>query len=457
MKKNTKIIFWSITVALGGFLFGFDTAVISGAEQSIEQVWQLSVLEHGFTVSIALIGTVFGAMFGGIPSDALGRKKTLFWIGVLYLLSALGSALATDWYLFMFFRFIGGLGVGASSVAAPMYISEITPPAGRGKLVGLFQFNIVLGILIAYFSNYLLKDVGELAWRWMLGVETVPALAFVILVLFVPRSPRWLVLRRNAVDEARRVLHAIDPSRAEVALNAIIASGQESRQQAGMDRLFNKKYSTPIMLAVLFALFNQFTGINAVIYYAPRIFEMTGLGKDSALLSTAGIGLVNLVATMIGLSLIDKAGRKTLMYIGSVGMIITLGLVARAFYLERFGGLLVPLLLFAFIAFFALSQGAVIWVFISEIFPNRVRAAGQALGSFTHWIMAALISFSFPYITANLGAGNTFMLFAISMLLQLLFVWKIMPETKGTSLEEINGSISEDKTTDRKDAVSKSW
>jgi hypothetical protein len=211
------------------------------------------------------------------------------------------------------------------------------------------------------------------------------------------------------------------------------------------------------MLAVLFALFNQFTGINAVIYYAPRIFEMTGLGKDSALLSTAGIGLVNLVATMIGLSLIDKAGRKTLMYIGSVGMIITLGLVARAFYLERFGGLLVPLLLFAFIAFFALSQGAVIWVFISEIFPNRVRAAGQALGSFTHWIMAALISFSFPYITANLGAGNTFMLFAISMLLQLLFVWKIMPETKGTSLEEINGSISEDKTTDRKDAVSKSW
>lgn len=437
MTNHTKIIFWSITVALGGFLFGFDTAVISGAEQAIEQLWDLSVLEHGLTVSIALIGTVVGAMLGGWPSDAIGRKKTLFYIAALYLISALGSALAPEWYSFMFFRFLGGLGVGASSVAAPMYISEITPAEKRGKMVGLFQFNIVLGILIAYLSNYLLAGLGDASWRWMLGVEAVPAIAFFVLLLYVPQSPRWLVVKRGDVEKARQVLMQINPARAEASLKAIIASGEDEMQKESVDSLFTKQYNFPVMLAVVFAVFNQFSGINAIIYYAPRIFEMAGLGKSSALLSSAGVGLVNLIFTMIGLSLIDKAGRRKLMFIGSLGLITTLLLVSWSFYGETVSGDLVPYFLFAYIASFGMSQGAVIWVFISEIFPNRVRAAGQALGSFTHWILAALVSFSFPYISSTLGPANTFLFFAGMMVLQLIFVWRIMPETKGTSLEEV--------------------
>ncbi|WP_017730605.1 sugar porter family MFS transporter [Nafulsella turpanensis] len=435
--KNGKILFWSITVALGGFLFGFDTAVISGAEQAIQEVWNLSVFEHGFTVSIALIGTVVGALFGGIPSDAIGRKKTLFWIGVLYLASAIGSAIAFDWYSFLFFRFIGGLGVGASSVAAPMYISEIAPAKSRGKMVAMFQFNIVLGILVAYLSNYLLKDAGQAPWRWMLGVEAFPAAIFVGLMLLVPRSPRWLVVKRRAMEEARSVLAQINPATADAELKAIVAADHQQQASVTKSRLFTKQYRLPVTLAILFALFNQLSGINAIIYYAPRIFEMTGLGKESALLSSAGIGLVNLVFTMVGLYLIDRAGRRKLMLIGSFGLILTLGLVAQAFYAENFNGIFVPICLFVYIAFFAMSQGAVIWVFISEIFPNSVRASGQALGSFTHWLMAAVIAFTFPYIAATLGGGNTFMIFSLMMILQLVFVWKMMPETKGTSLEEI--------------------
>jgi MFS transporter, SP family, arabinose:H+ symporter len=447
--KNWKLLFWSITVALGGFLFGFDTAVISGAEQAIEQVWQLTVFEHGLTVSIALIGTVAGALFGGFPSDAIGRKNTLFWIGVLYLVSALGSALATDWYSFLFFRFIGGLGVGASSVAAPMYISEIAPAHKRGKMVGMFQFNIVLGILIAYLSNYLLQNAGPGAWRWMLGIEAVPAAIFVGLMLFVPRSPRWLVVKRGAIEEARAILHQINPATADDELRAIVASKESRKAGVKLDTLFSPAYRFPVMLAVLFAVFNQVSGINAIIYYAPRIFEMTGLGKESALLSSAGIGLVNLIFTLVGLTLIDRYGRRTLMLVGSFGLILTLGLVARAFYLESFGGMLVPIYLFVYIAFFAFSQGAVIWVFISEIFPNQVRAGGQALGSFTHWFMAAVIAFSFPYISATLGGGNTFMIFSVMMVLQLIFVWKIMPETKGMALEAVGQKIT---TLDKQEA-----
>lgn len=437
MSNSTKIIFWSITVALGGFLFGFDTAVISGAEQAIEQLWELSVLEHGLTVSIALIGTVVGAMFGGWPSDAIGRKNTLFWIAALYLISALGSALAPEWYSFMFFRFVGGLGVGASSVAAPMYISEITPADKRGKMVGLFQFNIVLGILIAYLSNYLLSGLGGASWRWMLGVEAIPALGFLVLLFYVPQSPRWLVVKRGDVEKAGQVLMQINPGSAEASLKAIIASGEDEMRKESVDSLFSGKYNFPVMLAIIFAVFNQFSGINAIIYYAPRIFEMAGLGKSSALLSSAGVGLVNLIFTMVGLSLIDRAGRRKLMFIGSLGLITTLLLVAWSFYGETVSGELVPYFLFAYIASFGMSQGAVIWVFISEIFPNRVRAAGQALGSFTHWILAALVSFSFPYISSTLGPANTFLFFAGMMVLQLLFVWRIMPETKGTSLEEV--------------------
>jgi MFS transporter, SP family, arabinose:H+ symporter len=442
--NERKILFWSVTVALGGFLFGFDTAVISGAEQAIQQIWELNTIQHGLTVSIALIGTVLGALFGGIPSDRIGRKNTLFWIGVLYLISAMGSALATDWYSFLFFRFIGGLGVGASSVAAPMYISEIAPAKSRGRMVAMFQFNVVFGILLAYVSNYLLQDAGSNAWRWMLGVEAFPAILFVGLVLLVPKSPRWLVVKKGAIEEARAVLMQINPSTAEAELKAIIAS--KDREGAGpVASLFSRKYSLPVMLAVLFAVFNQVSGINAIIYYAPRIFEMAGFEKSSALLSSAGIGLVNFIFTFIGITLIDRIGRRRLMLVGSVGLIITLGLVARAFYMEQYGSMLVPLLLFAYIGFFAFSQGAVIWVVISEIFPNSVRASGQALGSFTHWFMAAVIAFTFPYVTSTLGGGNTFMIFAVMMVLQLLFVWKVMPETKGVSLEAIGEKVTEPK------------
>ncbi len=446
--KNNKVIFWSITVALGGFLFGFDTAVISGAEQAIQKVWGLNEFEHGLTVSMALFGTVLGAMFGGIPSDRLGRKMTLFWIAIFYFVSALGSALAFDWYTFLFFRFLGGLGVGASSVAAPMYISEISPAHSRGRLVALFQFNIVFGILIAYLSNYLIaynevylsQFIGEYAWRWMLGVETLPALVFVFVILWVPRSPRWLVTKLGKTEEAREILSWIDETEADEALEAIVQSHDSDDKGRRNTAFFSTRYQRPIMLAVLFAVFNQISGINAIIYYAPRILEMTGLGKNTALLSTFGIGLVNFVFTLLGLNLIDRFGRRILMMVGSFGLIATLGLVSSAFYNESFsalGGYLVPLTLFVYIAFFAFSQGAVIWVFISEIFPNDVRAYGQALGSFTHWIMAFLIALSFPYITKQLGGGNTFLFFTFMMVLQLLFVWKVMPETKGISLEDL--------------------
>jgi sugar porter (SP) family MFS transporter len=442
--KHHRILFWSITVALGGFLFGFDTAVISGAEQYIQKIWGLSPLQHGLTVSIALIGTVIGALFGGIPSDRIGRKRTLFWIAVLYLVSALGSALSTNWYLFMIFRFLGGLGVGASSVAAPMYISEIAPANRRGRLVAMFQFNVVFGIVIAYLSNYFIAGSGPNAWRWMLGVEAFPAILFLVLVLKIPRSPRWLILKRNLVDEARAVLELINPANVEETIKNI----QQSKHEANKDRgLFKSKlYRLPILLAVLIAFFNQVSGINAIIYYAPRIFEMTGLGESSALLSTAGMGIVNFIFTLLAMRFIDIFGRRTLMLIGSIGLIITLGLVSRAFYTESFGGLAVPIFLFIYIAFFAFSQGAVIWVFISEVFPNEVRANGQALGSFTHWFMAALIAFSFPSIADKLGGGTTFLIFAIMMVLQLIFVLRLMPETKGKSLEMIQSEISNGKT-----------
>jgi SP family arabinose:H+ symporter-like MFS transporter len=434
MSQHQRIFFWSITAALGGFLFGFDTAVISGVEQSLQTLWGLNAWEHGLTVSIALIGTVLGSMLGGIPAEKLGRKKTLFWIAILYLVASIGSALATNWGIFLVFRFLGGLGVGASSVAAPMYITEISPAKSRGRLVGLFQFNVVLGILIAYLSNYLLQGVSDDSWRWMLGVQALPSLLFLIAVLNIPESPRWLLLAKGQVAEARTVLNMIDPDTAE---ETLLALQQHADQQHKAARLFSSQYSTPVMLAVLFAVFNQVSGINAIIYYAPRIFEMTGLGKSSALLSSAGIGLVNLIFTMISMNLIDRFGRRTLMKIGSVGLIVTLALVARAFYLEDFSGMTVPLLLFGYIAFFGFSQGAVIWVFISEIFPNEVRSSGQALGSFTHWLMAAIITFTFPYLAEHIGGGNTFLFFTIMMVLQLLFVIRLMPETKGTSLENI--------------------
>lgn len=437
--KN-KVFFWSITVALGGFLFGFDTAVISGAEQSIQQYWRLDGFEHGLTVSIALIGTILGAMLGSIPSERLGRKKTLILIAVLYLFSSVGTALATDWYVFLVFRFLGGIGVGASSVTAPVYISEISPAASRGKLVALFQFNIVFGILVSYLSNYLIGQESESSWRWMLGVQAAPSLLFLLLLRFVPESPRWLMLRKSDFKQAEKIFRIINPHGFENEMD-MIRKDMQNQHDHGSETLFSRKNRFPVFLAVAFAIFNQVSGINAIIYYAPRIFEMTGLGKQSALLSSVGIGFVNFIFTLLALNFIDRFGRRTLMLIGSLGLIVTLGLVSRAFYLDNFSGLTVTIFLLVYIAFFAFSQGAVIWVFISEIFPNQIRAKGQTLGSMTHWVMAAIIAFIFPMLTETLGGGNTFLFFCIMMVLQLIFVWKIMPETKGKSLEQLEGTL----------------
>ena len=439
MNPNTRILFWSITVALAGFLFGFDTVVISGADLSLQKLWPRGEVFHGFVImASALWGTVLGAIFGGIPTDKLGRKQTLLWIGVFYTVSALGSALANDPWVFAFFRFLGGLGVGASTIAAPAYVSEIAPPGNRGKLVALYQFNIVFGILIAFISNYLLSGIGAEAWRWMVGVEAIPAIIYTLLVFTVPRSPRWLLTQKDNRAEAAQTLRLIDPTLdVEQEIERILA--HEANATKG-EHIFSKKYRFPLILAFLIAFFNQFSGINAFLYYAPRIFETAGLEARSALLSSIGIGITNLIFTLVGLSLIDRLGRRQLMYIGSFGYIVSLSLVAMAFF---FGwqGITVPVFLFLFIAAHAIGQGTVIWVFISEIFPNHLRASGQAFGSSTHWVLAAVIPSLVPVLFVRIGAGAVFTIFAAMMVLQLLFVHKMMPETKGVPLEELETQL----------------
>jgi sugar porter (SP) family MFS transporter len=434
---NNKLIFWSITVGLGGFLFGLDTAVISGAEQAIQQLWNLDDWMHGLAVAMALYGTVIGAAFGGIPADRYGRKPTLLWIGIFFFLSAIGTAVAQDVNTFMLFRLLGGISIGASSVVAPVYISEIAPAEVRGRMVISFQFNIVLGILIAYVSNYLLEGSSN-DWRWMLGIVAVPSLIFSVMMIFTPETPRWLLLHKGDEALARQVL-SITEKNVEAAVENIRASVSVEKKGI-VDRFFSKKYRFPILLAFLLAFFNQLSGINAVIYFAPRIFEMTGLGKESALLSTAGVGLVNLAFTVLGWFLIDRYGRRVLMYIGSIGYIISLGLIALAFFNESFAA--VPLYVFAFIASHAIGQGSVIWVFISEIFPNSVRASGMAWGSLTHWVFAALIANLFPFFASTYGGGPIFAFFSIMMVLQLVYVWWLMPETKGVSLEELQQRLT---------------
>lgn len=434
--KNKRLLLWSLTVALSGFLFGLDTAVISGAEQKIQSLWALSDALHGLAIAIALYGTVFGAAFGGWYADKLGRKKALFWLGALFFISSIGSAVAQDVYTFMVFRFIGGLCIGASSVVSPLYISEIAPAKSRGFLVALFQFNIVFGIMVAYVSNYLFQQMGgESDWRWMLGIVGIPSLIFTALTLLISESPRWLILKKNDIQSAKAVLNEIDPDTADRTLASILNS-QQNNAKMGSISFFSKRYSSTIFLAFLMAFFNQVSGINAIIYYAPRVFEMSGLAKSSALLSSVGIGLTNLIFTMIGVSLIDKFGRRTLMFIGSFGYIISLSLIARAFYAEQFDGM--TFFVFAFIAAHAIGQGAVIWVFISEIFPNEVRASGQAFGSLTHWVFAAVITNIFPYFAGKFGGTPIFIFFAIMMVCQLLYVWLMMPETKGVALEDIS-------------------
>jgi len=433
-----KIVYWSIVAALAGLLFGFDTVVISGADKKLQALWQSSDGFHGFVVmAMALWGTVVGALIGALPTHRLGRKKTLLGIGILYTLSALGSALSNDPYTFAAFRFIGGLGVGISTIAAPAYISEIAPAQHRGRLVGMYQFCLVFGILLAFISNFLLSSVGENAWRWMMGVEGFPALAFTLLCIGIPESPRWL-LSVGKIDQAKAIFLEINSNSSfEDLLND---QHTTDSKQNKTESIFDKKYRFPLLLAFYIAFFNQLSGINAFLYYAPRIFEEGGLGESASLLSSVGIGITNLVFTFIGISLIDKQGRRQLMYYGSFGYIISLSLVACAFYFQ-WGGLLIPLFLFLFIAAHAIGQGAIIWVYISEIFPNHLRNSGQAFGTSVHWVLAAVIPSFVPLMFTSIGAGTVFAIFAFFMVLQLVFVHYMMPETKGVPLEELSNSL----------------
>jgi len=431
-----RLFYWSLTSALAGFLFGFDTVVISGAEQTIQRLWGLSAGMHGIAMGAALYGTVTGSLVGSWPADRFGRRPTLIAIGVLFLTSAIGSALALAVGFFIVARFVGGIGIGVSTVAAPLYISEIAPAAQRGRLAAMFQFNIVLGIVIAFLSNALLAGVATNAWRWMLGVAAVPSLAYTLMCLGLPESPRWLLTRTGDRPTALRVLSLVMPGAAsdqlEAAANAILAASAEREAHAGF---WTWRLRVPIALAFLVAFFNQLSGINAILYFAPRIFALTGLGEQAALLRSVGIGVTNLIFTFVGLGLIDRLGRRTLLIVGSIGYLLSLGSCSWAFYTGHES--IVPVCIFAFIAAHAIGQGTVIWVLISEIFPNRYRAAGQSLGSATHWVFAALLTTVFPLMVGAFQPGTIFLFFCGMMGLQLVWVLTMVPETKGVPLEEI--------------------
>ncbi|OUU20979.1 MAG: MFS transporter [Flavobacteriaceae bacterium TMED48] len=437
-----QVFYWSLVAALAGLLFGFDTVVISGADKKLQTLWNSSDGFHGAVVmAMALWGTVAGAIFGGFPTQRFGRKQTLLGIGILYTLSAVGSAFANDPITFAIFRFIGGLGVGISTIAAPAYISEIAPAKQRGRLVGLYQFSLVSGILLAFISNYLLSGVGENDWRWMMGVEAFPAIIYTLLCLGIPKSPRWLITK-NRLDEANEIYSQIDPHGSFD--NLVSEMNEDNSKENNNESIFQPKYRFPLQLAFLVAFFNQLSGINAFLYYAPRIFEEGGLGESTSLLSSIGIGVTNLIFTFIGISLIDKLGRRQLMYIGSIGYIISLSLVSCAFFFQ-WGGLLIPIFLFLFIAAHAIGQGAIIWVFISEIFPNHLRNAGQSFGTSVHWVLAAIIPSFVPLLFGSIGAGVVFLIFALFMVLQLVFVHYMMPETRGVSLEKLSKTLTEKK------------
>ena len=436
-----KLWNWSLTVALAGFLFGFDTVVIAGANTPIKELWHTSAWFHGvFIMSMALWGTVLGSLAGGIPTKRIGRKKTLIWVGVLYLVSALGSGLATDPYMFSFFRFLGGVGVGASTVAAPTYISEISTANSRGRLVALYQFNIVFGILVAFISNYLFDGFGgSNDWRWMLGIEAVPAALYCMLILGVPNSPRWLLVERGDKEGALQTLQLLHSNvqTAQAELKAIVA---HQNQEVSSGNVFSGKYNKSLVLAFLLAFFNQLSGINFILYYAPVILENAGFASSDSLLSSISIGGTNLVFTIVGVYLIDRVGRKSLMYLGSVGYIVSLAMVAYGFKTEASAGFNL-LFILMFIASHAVGQGAVIWVFIAEIFPNSVRAAGQAWGTGTHWVFAALITMLGEVVIEAFPGWTVFAFFAGFMILQLLFTHFMMPETKGVSLEELQDQL----------------
>ena len=446
MKRT--LIFSSIIAALGGFLFGFDTAVISGTTDSLREVFDLSSLKLGFTVASALIGTIVGAMFIGPYTDKYGRRYILFIMAAFYFVSALGSGLAWNWHSFILFRFIGGLAVGGASVVSPMYIAEISPAKFRGRLVAVAQLNIVFGILIAYFSNYIISGInlGEIEWRWMLIIETVPAALFFMFLFLTPRSPRWLIAK-NFVDEARIVLEkcGTDSGNIEKEIKDIQASLVSDKQKK-REPLFIKKYRKPILLAIAIAAFNQLSGINAVLYYAPHIFDMAGFGKESALLSSMGVGGIMFIFTIAAMAVMDSMGRKKIMIIGSIGYIVSLGAIAWTFLtndvdnFSKEGSITVLIGLLVFVAAHGFGQGSVIWVYLSEIFPNKVRGRGQSLGTSVHWILAAVTSWTFPFLT-EISGGYTFVVFTLFMVLQLIWVLTVMPETKGVSLEEMEKKL----------------
>jgi sugar porter (SP) family MFS transporter len=440
MKLNSVLLKSTVVASLGGLLFGFDTAVISGTTGALSQVYGLSSKSLGITVSIAIWGTVVGAMLAGIPGERYGRRDSLRIMALFYLVSALGCALAWSWWSLVVFRFIGGLGIGGSSVLAPMYIAEVAPAKWRGRLVGLFQFNVVFGILLAYFSNYLiaLPNLGATEWRWDLGVAAFPAALFFVMLFTIPRSPRWLV-KKGRVAEARSVLQMTGDENYERDLQEIVDSIDVEQKQAA-EKLFSRRYAFPIFLAVSIGMFNQLSGINAILYYLNDIFGHAGFSRISGNLQAVAIGATNLAFTMIAMSVIDKLGRKTLLLVGSVGTAICLAGVSAIFFTHSHEDLLVWLLV-GYIAFFAFSQGAVIWVYISEVFPNTVRAKGQSLGSFSHWFMNALISGIFPLMAVSSGA-YPFVFFSVMMVLQFFVVLFAYPETKGFTLEEMQKEMA---------------
>jgi sugar porter (SP) family MFS transporter len=441
MKKNRRVIGYSVIVALGGLLFGLDTAVISGAEQPIQALYNLSNFWHGFTVAIAIIGAVVGAFSAGFPAERFGRKKVIVAIAFIFAITSVFSALAPNWITLVICRFIGGLAIGASSVLGPMYIAEIAPANIRGRLVAFFQLNVTIGLFAAYSSNYLFSGTGENAWRWMLGIVAVPSALFFILALIIPESPRWLV-KRNLIKEARDVLALCGRVNIEKEIDDI----QESLKivsSSSVEKLFSRKYSRPILYAVLMGAFNQLAGTNAINYYATRIFEMTGMNTNISYLLPILIGLTKVIVLIIAMNFIDRFGRRSLMILGSIGLIIFMSLIAWTFYGKHFDGPGIVYFLLGYMFFFGLSDGIVIWVFISEIFPNSIRSKGQSLGSFTHWFFAVIISWTFPVAINSpaIGPGNVFMFFAVMMVLQLLFAWKLMPETKGKTLEQIQKDL----------------
>lgn len=433
MNKRSRIYWWSLIVALGGFLFGFDTAVISGVEKSIQQLFDLSPLAHGFAISSALIGTIFGAMVAGRPADKYGRKPLLYIIALGYMITSLGTALSINLPMFIIFRFFGGIAVGASSVIAPMYISEIAPADIRGRATASFQLNVIIGILIAFISNYLLRDFGTEPWRWMLAVLAIPSLLYFILLFFIPESPRFLI-KVGLTDKALHIFKKIGVVDIKREVEMI-----EENFSIKEGKLFSKVYAKPLIIAFLVAMFNQFSGINAILYFAPRIMELSGLPESTAFFHPVIIGATNALFTLLGLAIVDKVGRRTLLIVGSIGMAICLTLVSTIFFFHNHSGLLL-ISLVGYIMFFAVSTGTVIWILISEVFPTNVRGKGQSFGSFTHWFFASIITFLFPVISSGItnGAAYIFAFFSLMMVAQALVAWKYFPETKGKTLEEIS-------------------